>query len=477
MLFNSFTFIIFFLIVYLFHLLCPKKHWKIEKIFLFLASCIFYAWWKLEYLPLILLVVLINYFAGSLLNKVKEEKRFFVLVISVICNLGVLVYFKYTNFILTSVNEMFTAFQANKRFDLLNIILPIGISFYTFQGMSYTIDIYRKKIAPVSTFLDFAFFLTLFPQLVAGPIVRAIDFLPQINKKKSFRWPLFYWGAFLIIIGYFKKIVITDNITGYVDLMFSSNVNYKMAIYYWLAVYQFAIQIYCDFSGYSDIAIGIGLLLGFRFKNNFNYPYIAKNFSDFWERWHISLSSWLRDYLYIPLGGNRKGKRRTYLNLIATMLLGGLWHGANWTFVIWGLIHGIYLIFQRVAANVKAKILQKLKGSFLYSAVSTLVVFHFVCITWVFFRASDFTKAFQILRAMFSFNHFFSYFSSNYLFRHTDFLFLLPILIMHIYVFFNFQFFKIKRLPATIYFALSAGMILSIIFLNGKANAFIYFQF
>ena len=298
-----------------------------------------------------------------------------------------LAYFKYTNFLIDNFNALFS-----EHVTFSDIILPVGISFYTFQTLSYTIDVYRKELEPTKSFIDFLFFVSFFPQLVAGPIVRASDFIPQIYQKLSLTKEDFNKALFLIIGGLIKKAVISDYISSnFVDRVFDAPNSYT-AFENLMASYGYAIQIYCDFSGYSDMAIGLALLMGFTLPPNFKTPYKSASITEFWRRWHISLSSWLRDYLYISMGGNRKGKIRTYFNLFMTMFLGGLWHGANWKFVFWGVLHGLALAVERF---FQTRI--KLPKNAVVHGLKVLLTFHFVVFCWLFFRAKDFTTAFQIV--------------------------------------------------------------------------------
>jgi len=300
----------------------------------------------------------------------------------VIPSLGLLAYFKYTNFILFNWAEI-----AGGNFQPLDIFLPIGISFYTFQSISYVIDVYWKKLEPTKNILDYAFFLSFFPQLVAGPIVKAHDFLPQINKFKIVSKEEVYSGIWLIMIGLIKKAIIADYISQYNDLVFASPETYS-GFENLMAIYGYTLQIYCDFSGYSDMAIGLSRILGYDLGINFNFPYKALNITDFWRRWHISLSTWLRTYIYIPLGGNRGKKWKTYLNLMLTMLIGGLWHGANWKFVFWGAMHGIALAVHKATK----KILDKIPNNIFSNFFSWFLTFHFVIFLWIFFRTTDLKK-------------------------------------------------------------------------------------
>ncbi|MBM3176497.1 MAG: MBOAT family protein [Bacteroidetes bacterium] len=318
----------------------------------------------------------------------------FLLLVSLSVNLSLLAYFKYTNFLFDLFNGL--AGGPDRSFD---IFLPVGISFFTFQSLSYTLDVYRGNLKATDSILDYAFYLSFFPQLVAGPIVRAADFLPQIRKPVLVTDAMMGKGIFLIVTGLFKKAVISNYISlNFVDRVFDAPALYS-GLENLVAVYGYALQIYCDFSGYSDMAIGIALLLGFHFNINFNSPYRSLNITEFWRRWHISLSSWLRDYLYISLGGNRKGKWRTYLNLMITMLLGGLWHGASLRFVLWGGLHGAALAVHKIYSDVKNKTVVEPGAIWKFSG--WLFTFHFVCLCWIFFRANDSATAFQMIGQIF----------------------------------------------------------------------------
>ena len=351
---------------------------------------------------LLLLSTVMDYGLGWLIHKGSNAwKRKLYVTCSVILNLGLLSYFKYYSFYLGVINDIFhTDFKAfnylaawtngiaGSNFDIWTVLLPVGISFYTFQSLSYTIDIYRKKIEPVDNILDFAFFVTYFPQLVAGPIVRAAEFLPQLKKDYSLTKEDFGRAGYLIMGGLIKKMVISDYISlNFVDRVFDNPIIYS-GFENLMAVYGYTIQIYCDFSGYTDIAIGLSLILGYHLPINFNSPYKAVNITEFWHRWHISLSTWLKDYLYIPLGGNRKGKIRTYINLFITMLLGGLWHGAHIRFIIWGGLHGIALAFHKFWTKIFPQAAGK-KISLGSKIVGGIITFNFVAFCWIFFRAPN----------------------------------------------------------------------------------------
>ena len=387
LLFNSALFLGFFLIFYFIYILSRKTHY-FRIIYVVLFSLFFYYKCSGIYFWLLIFSSVLDYSLSKLIfEEINKTYRKFYLLLSLFTNLGLLVYFKYTNFFIDNFN---TLFSGNAAFT--DIILPVGISFYTFQTLSYTIDVYRKELEPTKSFVDFLFFVSFFPQLVAGPIVRASDFIPQIYEKLKITKEDFNKALFLIIGGLLKKAVISDYISlNFVDRVFDAPNSYS-AFENLLASYGYTLQIYCDFSGYSDMAIGLALLMGFTLPPNFRTPYKSSSITEFWRRWHISLSSWLRDYLYISLGGNRKGKFRTYFNLFMTMLLGGLWHGANWKFVFWGVLHGTALAVERfLDSRIKLP-----KTSFV-KAIKIILTFHFVIFCWLFFRAKDFQTAFQIV--------------------------------------------------------------------------------
>nr|MDK2851489.1 alginate O-acetyltransferase complex protein AlgI [Candidatus Cloacimonadota bacterium] len=387
LLFNSVFFLFFFIVVTLFYPLVVHKS-RIRVWYLLLVSLYFYYKTSGSFVLLLLITAAINFALGSAIFRAKSvsQKRFW-LILSIVWNLGSLGYFKYTNFIIDTINHLFGG-----SLPMMDIFLPVGISFFTFQTWSYTLDIYFKKIEPITSFRDFAFFVSFFPQLVAGPIVRASYFIPQIHKKLHLDEDTIARAMILIFAGLLKKGVIADYLSiNFVDRVFESPALFS-GVENLIGVYAYAIQIYCDFSGYSDIAIGLAALLGFNLPINFNSPYKAHNITEFWRRWHISLSSWLRDYLYIPLGGNRKGKPRQYLNLAATMILGGLWHGASWNFVFWGALHGVALIIDKAWLTLKVAQYRIVK------ILGVIVTFHFVCFAWIFFRAPTFHDAWLIIQ-------------------------------------------------------------------------------
>ncbi len=391
MLFNSGLFLFLFTLFFGVYSLLANTG-KPKFIFVILFSFYFYYKSSGFYFLLLVASIIVDFFLAQWIGQSRKYwKRLSLLILSLAANLGMLGYFKYGNLI----HEMFSSL-AGIQFDPLDIFLPVGISFFTFQSLSYTIDVFRKKLQPLTNFLDYSFFVSFFPQLVAGPIVRAADFFPQIHKPTFVSKAMFGRAVFLICSGLFKKAVISDYISlNFVDRIFDAPTLYS-GLENLFGVYGYALQIYCDFSGYSDMAIGLALLLGFRFNDNFDSPYQSKNITEFWKRWHISLSTWLKDYLYISLGGNRKGKFRTYINLMITMLLGGLWHGASLKFVLWGGLHGIALAVHKVIAEIKPFKLPSFAQN-IGAAIGVLLTFHFVCFCWIFFRAGTLEVSGQMI--------------------------------------------------------------------------------
>lgn len=387
LLFNSEAFLYLFLGFFFIYILLKDVR-RLRILYVIAFSLFFYYKCSGIYFILLILSSFVDFYISDLIYKSqKTGTRKWLLVLSCVINLGVLAYFKYTGFLTENFNALFSG---DLSFD--TIFLPIGISFYTFQTMSYTIDIYRRELEPAKNVWDFMFFVSFFPQLVAGPIVRAKDFIPQIYEKLYLTKKELSYAFYLIIGGLIKKAVISDYISvNFVDRVFNFPDNYT-AFENLLAVYGYTLQIYCDFSGYSDIAIGLALLLGFQLPPNFRTPYQSTSVTEFWRRWHISLSGWLRDYLYISMGGNRKGKLRTYFNLFMTLLLGGLWHGASWKFVLWGAMHGSVLAIEkafRIPKLTNKNVALKLMAG--------ILTFHFVAFCWVFFRALDFANALNVI--------------------------------------------------------------------------------
>lgn len=421
MIFSSFTFFIFFTIVIL--LLVISKNQLFKRVILLVASYFFYGFWDWRFLSLIVISTLVDFYAGNKIYKLSNNrKRNFFLILSICMNLGVLGFFKYFNFFIESANVLLNFWGLD--FTTLNILLPVGISFYTFQTMSYTIDIYRKRLKPARNLLEFAIFVAFFPQLVAGPIVRASEFIPQLEKNITIKKSNIILGIQIFLTGLFKKAIIADRLSYFVDFVFDSPATFS-SVSIWLAVISYSIQIFLDFSGYSDMAVGIARCLGYRLPINFNMPYKSLNVTEFWKRWHISLSSWLKDYLYISLGGNRASKFRVNVNLMLTMLLGGLWHGASWNFVVWGALHGFALIIHKLYTK---RISDNIKKNFVYKTFSWTLTYVFICFTWVFFRSTSFTKSITIITRMLTF------ISSGVNYIYTPLLLIIPFIVAsHIY--------------------------------------------
>ncbi len=396
MLFNTTGFIAFLAVVLMLYYWLPTS-WKVKKGILLLASYLFYALWNPPLILLLWISTVVDWTAGKkMVKETDQRRRKLWLLLSICVNLGFLVFFKYGNFLMENFQSVLGLVGMDYTPPEWDILLPMGISFYTFQTMSYTIDLYKRRVKPAKTFLDFALYVTFFPQLVAGPIVRSDELIPQFYEPKRATHHQFFMGLMILTVGLFEKTVFADSIMSpAVDSVFGNRVLLS-PLDAWTGTLAFSCQIFFDFAGYSLCAIGIALMLGMRLPDNFNYPYGSIGFSELWQRWHISLSSWLRDYLYIPLGGNRKGVNRTYVNLMLTMLLGGLWHGAAWTFVIWGALHGTYLVIERL---LRQKIKFKAEGVLPKLALA-LLTYMLVNVTWVFFRAEGFQDAWNVLGSM-----------------------------------------------------------------------------
>lgn len=397
MLFNSIDFAIFFTIFFVVYWLVAKKI-TTRNIVILTASYLFYGWWDWRFLFLIIFSSFVDYFVGWQLGKAKQvSTRKRLLLGSIISNLGLLMYFKYANFFIDSFVQSFRFFGAEIEPVTLNIILPVGISFYTFQTLSYTIDIYYKKIEPTKNLLAFFSFVAFFPQLVAGPIERAKHLLPQFFVVHKFNYRYVRSGFLLMAFGLFKKMVIADRLGILVNQVYNDPTSYSGGALI-VATIAFAFQIYCDFSGYSDIAIGASRTLGFDLMKNFDAPYFAKSITEFWRRWHISLSTWFRDYVYIPLGGSRKGNFRLYLNLFIVFVVSGLWHGAAITFIIWGAIHGVIIVLEKAFTNMGLKVN---RNNYLASTFFIPFTFIIACFAWIFFRANSFSDAMYVSKNIF----------------------------------------------------------------------------
>ena len=402
--FNSFQFIIFFIsVIVLYFSISYRYRW----ILLLLSSYYFYMCWKPEYIFLILFSTIIDYYCGLKMGlcKNKSQKKPFLLI-SIITNLGVLFSFKYFNFFSDSIRDILAQFNIFYEFPYFNILLPVGISFYTFQTLSYTIDVYRGNKSPESHFGIFALYVSFFPQLVAGPIERSTKLLPQFKKNNTFNYLRVKNGSLLMLWGFFKKIVIADRLAVLVNTVYNNPTDYQ-GIVLIVATIFFAFQIYCDFSAYSDIAIGASKIMGYDLMKNFNRPYFSKSIAEFWRRWHISLGSWFRDYLYFSLGGNKTHKYKWYKNIMIIFLVSGLWHGANWNFVIWGCLHGFYILVALLIKGMKFKIynLLNIKKDMLFSRIIQVIsTFILVDFAWIFFRANTFSDSIYIIKNLFIIN-------------------------------------------------------------------------
>jgi D-alanyl-lipoteichoic acid acyltransferase DltB (MBOAT superfamily) len=397
MLFNSFEFLLFFPIVTaLFYILPHKFRW----FHLLVASCFFYSFFIPIYILILFFTIVIDYYAGLYIEQSSGKKKKQFLVLSLIANIGILMVFKYYNFFIENINTAFLGIGMHLSLPLLKIILPIGLSFHTFQAMSYTIEVYRGNQKAEKHFGIYALYVMFYPQLVAGPIERPQNVLHQFHEVKTYNSEVFKSGMRLILWGLFKKVVIGDRLSIYVDVVFPHPENYHYINLLMAAVF-FSIQIYCDFSGYSDIAIGTARSMGYELMTNFNRPYFSKNIQEFWSKWHISLSTWFRDYLYISLGGNRVGIKRMYINVAIVFIISGFWHGANWTFIVWGAIHAILIVLFML---YKQFVLKEKKVTKFLSFISILFTFSVVTLAWVYFRAGSIAEANSFLQHLLSAN-------------------------------------------------------------------------
>ena len=462
----NFTDPVFFLFLPLVLSIVYLVRWKSKTSFnvlMIVSSSIFYGYWDYRFLVLLFYSTVIDYYAGLKIagseNVVLRKKW---LVFSIVSNLGLLFYFKYCNFFIDNLRLL------GIQVEVLNIILPVGISFYTFQTMSYSIDVYRREILPEKSFLNFLYYTIFFPQLVAGPIVRAIEFLPQVQKIPEVSFSKIKFGASIFVLGLIKKVLLANSIAPFVDQVFNDPTIYSSWTI-WYSVIGYSLQIYFDFSGYTDMAIGISHMFGHSLVENFNLPYISRSVTDFWRRWHMSLSRWIKDYIYISLGGSRKGKYRTYINLIITMMLGGLWHGASWNFVIWGSLHGLALSFEKFFHLDK----RFLNGYI--SFVRWILTIVFVMITWVFFRAKDLSSACIIIERMFFIHNGIDWF--QFQLGIVLFFTVLGHLVSYFYIRKRFKYF-ILDLDKFWSLTLFLFVILGLLLLNPKYHhPFIYFQF
>ena len=407
MLFNSIDFALFLPLVFILYWFVTQKSLKLQNALIVIASYVFYGWWDWRFLSLIIFSTLVDYVIGVLLSKEENNsKKKLYLTISIVVNLGFLGFFKYYNFFLDNFIIAFSFFGQSISSSGLNIILPVGISFYTFQTLSYSIDVYRKKLEPTKDFIAFSAFVCFFPQLVAGPIERATNLLPQFYKKRKFDKNQAIDGIHLFLWGLFKKLVIADSCAMYVNTIFE---NYESlnSLSLLLGAFYFAFQIYCDFSGYSDMAIGLSKFFGFNLMQNFNFPYFSRDIAEFWRRWHISLSTWFRDYVYIPLGGSKGSNWKQIKNVFIIFLVSGFWHGANWTFIVWGAINALFfiplLLTKRNRANIDI-VAENSKWPSGIDLLKMMYTFSIVTLAWIFFRAKSVAIAIDYIINIFSFN-------------------------------------------------------------------------
>ena len=488
MLFNSLQFVIFFPIVIILYFLIPyKKRW----ILLLIASYYFYMCWKVDYILLIIISTLIDYICSNKMSQIKEKvKRKKWLLISIFSNIGILFGFKYFNFFSENIQTLFNNYNVFYEIPLFNVLLPVGISFYTFQTLSYTIDVYNNKTPAQKHLGVFAVYVSFFPQLVAGPIERSNHLLPQFFKEHDFSYIRVKAGLQKMLWGFFKKIVIADNLAILVDGVYNNVDNYS-GLTLIVATIFFTFQIYCDFSGYSDIAIGTAKVMGFELRENFKRPYFSKSIREFWQRWHITLSTWFRDYLYIPLGGNRTIKWRWYYNIFITFLVSGLWHGANWTFVIWGALHGTYLIIALALTNPKkqfSSLIQKQSKSF-NKLLDVTITFILVAFAWIFFRANNLDDAIYIISNLFvNYNEILNLSELRTQFRglglFQEDLIKCFLLILALFLYSSYErsgnvWEKLQEKPKWIRWSIYYILVYGILFIapHSNVNNFIYFQF
>lgn len=478
MLFNSIDFAVFLPIVFILYWFVTNNNLKLQNFLIVAASYVFYGWWDWRFLSLIVFSTLVDYFIGlALLHQNNPRKRKLLLWTSILINLGFLGFFKYYNFFLENFTQAFTFFGSEFRADSLSIILPVGISFYTFQTLSYSIDVYKRKLEPTTDFIAFTAFVSFFPQLVAGPIERATHLLPQFYKKRKFEYGKAVDGMRQILWGLFKKIVIADNCAEVANQIFNNSADYSGSTLVLGAIF-FTFQIYGDFSGYSDIAIGASKLFGFDLMQNFNFPYFSRDPAEFWRRWHISLSTWFRDYVYIPLGGSRGGTWMKVRNTFIIFILSGFWHGANWTFIIWGALNALYFLPLLLLENNRSNLDIVAEGRYLPNLreiSSMILTFSLTVFAWIFFRAADMNHAFQYISSIFSK----SLFSIPQILPKTSILLLTIFIIIewlgreHKFALQEIGINWKKSMRRAFYFVI----IFAIFYFGGKEQAFIYFQF
>jgi alginate O-acetyltransferase complex protein AlgI len=473
MLFTSFEFLLFLPIVFFFYWFVCKNSLPAQNALILISSYVFYGWWNWKFLGLLLLSTLIDYTFGFLVFKGSGKKKKLFLVLSLLNNLLVLGFFKYYNFFVLEMQRFLDHSGIHTNPYLIKVILPVGISFYTFHGMSYVIDIYRGKFKPVRSFIDYSVFVSFFPLLVAGPIERATHLLPQIQQKRRFNYQQGVDGMRLMLWGFFKKMVIANSLSPIVDDIFANYTHYSGSTLVLGAIF-FSIQIYGDFSGYTDIALGVAKLFGFELLSNFKFPYFSRDVAEFWRRWHISLSSWFRDYVYIPMGGSRDGKAKAVRNTFIIFLISGFWHGANWTYVAWGGIHALgflpLLLLGTNRTNSKEVVALHRKYPSFAEVLSMIATFAFVTLAWVFFRAESIGKAIQYLSRIGR------GFFTNPTYKSFLIIYVIPFLLID-------WCFRRNERELTMFsnkFARYAVYLLAIFFIlyhSGNNSSFIYFQF
>jgi alginate O-acetyltransferase complex protein AlgI len=482
MFFNSIDFAVFLPIVFILYWLIGSKSLKLQNLLIVIASYVFYGWWDWMFLSLIFFSTVVDFSVGQKLKtEDNQTKRNILLWVSIIVNLGFLGFFKYYNFFLDNFITAFTLFGTGVKPNTLNIILPVGISFYTFQTLSYTIDVYKRKLKPTKDFIAFSAFVSFFPQLVAGPIERATHLLPQFYTKREFHYSKAVDGLRQILWGLFKKVVIADNCAEYANLIFNNSGDYSGSTLVLGALF-FTFQIYCDFSGYSDIAVGTSRLFGFDLMKNFNFPYFSRDVAEFWRRWHISLSTWFRDYLYIPLGGSRGGTAMIVRNTFIIFIVSGFWHGANWTFIIWGALNAIYFLPLLLTKNNRNNLDTVAQGKYLPSlkeSFSMLLTFSLTVFAWIFFRAESVSHALGYIAEILSPSVFkVPYFEGL---KEALLTMLLVGIFMLIEWFGREGEFAIAKIGLNwkrpFRYAMYSAIIVAIFIFGGEAQEFIYFQF
>lgn len=482
MLFNSLDFLFFSIIVFIFYWFVVNRNLKLQNAFLLVVSYFFYACWDWRFLFLLIFSTLLDYFTGLKMQSAgKQNQKRFWFWLSIFVNLGFLGVFKYYNFFTQSLVDAFSSFGIKLNPSSINVILPVGISFYTFHGLSYVIDIYKQRIKAENNFIDYAVFVSFFPLLVAGPIERATHLLPQIKKPRKFEYSKAVDGLRQILWGLFKKIVIADNCAEFSDQIFNNYQDHTGSVLVFGAIF-FALQIYGDFSGYSDIALGTARLLGIELLQNFSFPYFSRDIAEFWRRWHISLSSWFRDYLYIPLGGSKGGLWKKIRNTFIIFIVSGFWHGANWTFIVWGVLNALFFLPLLLAKKNRSNIDVVAKGKYLPSVkelLQILITFGLTTFAWIFFRAENMTHAVNYVSKIFSV----SFFSLPvFLFNAKA---LIIIGLAGIFLFFEWLGRENKYAIASFglswkrpyRFAFYYALLFIIFFFGGKEQQFIYFQF